>query len=74
MTVPADDPTSASLSIVKKATGGLIEYRKGNFDAGRALYLSAYEAAATAGEDRLRNRVAMFLAREELRAGVKLRV
>lgn len=69
MTIPANDEASASLSIIKTATEGLIEYRKGNRNAGLALYRKAFEAASSAGEGGLRNRVVMFLALEELRAG-----
>ena len=72
ITIEGDDPGGESLSITKTATAGLIEYRKGNFDHGRALYRKAYESARNAGQDRLLSRVVLFFALEEVRAGIAL--
>lgn len=72
MFIPSDDPSSSSLSITKTATTGLVEYRKGNSAIGRSLYLKAVESARHAGLDRLRARVLMFFALEEVRAGFGL--
>lgn len=68
--IRSDDPARESLSITKAATAGLVEYRKGNSDLGRALYRKAHESALASGQERLRGRVVMFFALEEVRAGM----
>jgi tetratricopeptide (TPR) repeat protein len=45
-----DGQLSTEESIVTRATKGLIEYRSGRVEAGRALYLEAIKAAQTAGD------------------------
>ena len=72
ISIRSDDPASESLSITKAATTGLIEYRKGNFATGRAFYRKAVDSAITAKQDRLRARVVMFFALEEVRTGMNL--
>jgi tetratricopeptide (TPR) repeat protein len=68
----SEDPASASISVMKTATAGLVEYRRGNPQLGRSLYLKAFELARNANLDPLRARLVMFFALEELRAGFDL--
>jgi hypothetical protein len=70
--VPSDDPSSTSVSVMKTATAGLLEYRKGNPSLGRSLYLRAFESARDADLDHLRARLVLFFALEEARAGFPL--
>lgn len=70
--IPVDDPSSTAVTVMKTATAGLLEYRKGNPQLGRSLYLKAFEAVRDAGLDHLRARLVMFFALEEARAGFAL--
>jgi hypothetical protein len=54
--------------VMRLSTSGMIEYRRGRPDVGRALYLQALEKAAEAGLERLRARASIFMAMEERRA------
>jgi tetratricopeptide (TPR) repeat protein len=51
------------------ATSGLILYRQGNAEAGRAMYQQAISQAASASKKTLEAKAALFLAFEELRSG-----
>ena len=65
MTSPSlDDATR----IAWLATGGLIQFRSGQIDAGRELYQQAMDLAGQSGNRFARALAAAFLAREELTA------
>ena len=72
MNITEDISPEESLFITKLATSGLIEYRKGNAEAGRSLYRRAVELSRSAGLDTVRARVIMFFALEEARSGTAL--
>jgi len=72
MSFKSDDSEALSLAIIKTATAGLIEYRKGNLVAGRTQYLKALETARNGKQLLLANRVIMFFATQEVRAGTPL--
>ena len=59
---------SAEIEVMRLSTTGMIEYRLGRIDVGRALYLQAIEKAASSGIDRLRARAFVFMAMEERRS------
>jgi Flp pilus assembly protein TadD len=57
------------LVTLKLATSGLLEFRKGNAESGRALYRQAYDRAQSAKLKELGTRVALFWAMHEVRSG-----
>jgi tetratricopeptide (TPR) repeat protein len=56
------------VEVMRLSTGGMIEYRRGRPDAGRALYLQGLEKANGPGLERLLARACSFMAMEEKRA------
>ncbi len=53
------------VEVMRLSTAGMIEYRSGKIESGRALYLQAMEKAAGAGLERIRARACVFMAMEE---------
>ena len=59
-----------NLRVCKIATDGLIHFRSGNIEQGRKLYLDSIDLAKKYGLDFLVERATLYLAREELIAGI----
>ena len=57
-----------AVEVLRLATSGLLEYRRGRFASGRALYLRAIKTATSANLERLAAKASLFLAIEEKRA------
>ncbi len=64
------DINDPALNIARVATGGLISFRLGTSDLGRALYLGAIDMAVGANQGYTRALAWAFLAREEALAGL----
>lgn len=60
---------SADAQVCLTATEGLIEYRKGNIEEGRALYMNAIDMAKDFSDQRLLNTAILNYLREEAHSG-----
>lgn len=56
-----------AVDVVRLATAGLLQFRRGNLDQGRFLYRKAIETAGKPGLERLRAKASIFFALEEKR-------